>query len=81
MREKIQEFVCWYSKFQNVDPIKSFQAYSADYICTNGCKIDILSTRVSVLETLIKKEDVRRILEEETQGTLVKLELDWKQAS
>src|SRR5687768_5890113 len=56
LREKIVDFFSFYSEFNNKTPIKTFEAFSADFMCTNGCKIDVMNTKVSVvaLSTLLR---------------------------
>lgn len=65
LREKIVDFFSFYSEFQNKTPIKTFEAYSGDFICTNNCKIDVLNTKVSVVGVVYSVAKVKAILEEE----------------
>ncbi len=65
LREKIVDFFSFYSEFQNKTPIKNFEAYSADFMCTNSCKIDIMNTKVSVIGVIYPLPAVRKILQEE----------------
>jgi superoxide dismutase len=65
LREKIVDFFGFYSEFNNKSTIKTFEAYSADFICTNNCKIDLLNTKVSVLGVIYSIPSVRKMLEEE----------------
>lgn len=65
LREKIVDFFSFYSEFQNKAPIKNFEAYSADFMCTNACKIDIMTTKVSVVGVIYPLPVVRKILQEE----------------
>lgn len=65
LREKIVDFFSFYSEFQNKAPIKIFEAYSADFMCTNACKIDIMTTKVSVVGVIYPLPVVRKILQEE----------------
>lgn len=65
LREKIVDFFSFYSEFQNKAPIKNFEAYSADFLCTNNCKIDIMNTKVSVVGVIYPIAVVRKILQEE----------------
>jgi len=59
------DFFSFYSEFQNKAPIKIFEAYSADFMCTNACKIDIMTTKVSVVGVIYPLPVVRKILQEE----------------
>jgi len=65
LREKIVDFFSFYSEFQNKAPIKNFEAYSADFMCTNSCKIDIMTTKVSVVGVIYPLAVVRKILQDE----------------
>jgi hypothetical protein len=38
LKEKIIDWMSFYSELTNKTPIKNFEAYSADFICTNNCK-------------------------------------------
>lgn len=65
LREKIVDFLSFYSEFNNKAPIKNFEVYSADYLCTNGCKIDVINTKVSVVGLVYSSQVVKKILYEE----------------
>lgn len=65
LREKIVDFFSFYSEFNNKTPIKNFEAYSSDFMCTNGCKIDVMSTKVSVVGIVYPAPLVKNMLLEE----------------
>jgi hypothetical protein len=65
LREKIVDWMSFYSEFTNQTPIKTFEAFSADFICTNNCKIDILNTKVSVINIIYSVQEVKTLLKEE----------------
>lgn len=65
LREKIVDWMSFYSEFTNQTPIKTFEAFSADFICTNNCKIDILNTKVSVINLIYSVQEVKTMLKEE----------------
>lgn len=65
LREKVVDFFSFYSEFNNKAPIKTFEAYSADFMCTNGCKIDMMSTKVSVVGLVYPVNVVKNMLLEE----------------
>lgn len=65
LREKIVDFFSFYSEFNNKTPIKTFEAYSADFLCTNSCKLDMMSTKVSVVGVVYPAPVVKKLLEEE----------------
>lgn len=67
LREKIVDFFSFYAEFNNKNPIKNFEAYSADFLCTNSCKIDIMSTKVSVVGLIYPAPLVKKMLQEEGQ--------------
>lgn len=74
LREKIVDFFSFYSEFNNKTPIKNFEAYSADFICTNSCKLDMMSTKVSVIGTVYSVTRVREILREEGRKFGIEIE-------
>lgn len=74
LREKIVDFFSFYSEFANKTPIKNFEAYSAEFMCTNGCKIDMMSTKVSVVGILYPPAVVKAMLLEE--GKKFGIEID-----
>ena len=65
LREKIVDFFSFYSEFNNKTPIKTFEAYSADFICTNSCKIDVMHTKVSVVGIVYPTVEVKKMLQDE----------------
>ncbi len=65
LREKIVDFFSFYSEFANKDPIKTFEAYSSDFMCTTGCKIDVINTKVSTVNLIYTGQEVMQILQEE----------------
>jgi hypothetical protein len=74
LREKIVDFFSFYSEFANKTPIKVFEAYSADFMCTNSCKIDIMSTKVSVVGIMYSQQKVRAMLQEEGKKFGIEIE-------
>jgi hypothetical protein len=64
LREKIVDFFSFYSEFNNKTPIKTFEAYSSDFICTNSCKID-MHTKVSVVSVIFTVPLVKKMLTDE----------------
>lgn len=75
LREKVVDFMGWYSEFNNKTPIKAFEIYSGDFICSTGCKIDMITTKVSVVGVLYTPAQVRQILEEEATKFGIEVEL------
>jgi hypothetical protein len=65
LREKIVDFFSFYSEFANKTPIKNFEAYSSDFMCTNNCKFDLMSTKVSVVGIIYPIPLVKKMLMEE----------------
>ncbi|HXH74899.1 MAG TPA: hypothetical protein VNJ08_08035 [Bacteriovoracaceae bacterium] len=78
LRDKVVDFFQFYQDFANKTPIKTFEAYSSDFLCTTGCKIDVINTKVSVVGVIFKVNVVKDILNEEGKkfgiGIEVKLE-------
>jgi len=76
LREKIVDFFSFYSEFNNKSPIKTLEVYSADYECSNKCKIDVMNTKVSVIGVVFTRESVKKILDEE--GKKWNIDIAWK---
>lgn len=76
LREKVVDFFSFYSEFNNKSPIKNFEAYSGDFVCTNNCKIDVMNTKVSVVNLIYTYDEVRAILNEE--GKTFNIQIDVK---
>lgn len=74
LREKIVDFFSFYSEFANKTPIKVFEAYSADFVCTNNCKLDIMNTKVSVVGIMYPQQKVRAMLNEEGKKFGIEIE-------
>lgn len=75
LREKIVDFLSFYSEFNNKAPIKNFEAYSADFICTNSCKLDMMSTKVSVVGVVYPIPIVKKMLLEEAKKFGIEVEV------
>ena len=65
LREKIEDFMKFYANFANKEPIKRLEVYSADFICVNDCKLDMMSTKVSVIGLVYSPGEVLAMLNEE----------------
>ncbi len=74
LKEKIVDFFSFYSEFANRTPIKTFEAYSGDFVCMNNCKIDMIKTKVSVIGIIYPIATVKQFLKEE--GTKWAIEID-----
>lgn len=74
-REKVDEFMSWYSNFQNREPIEYLELLTVDVRCDNNCKFSPME-RFSAVDTVISREVVREVLEE--VGEKYKLELELK---
>jgi hypothetical protein len=75
LREKIIDFFSFYSEFNNKTPIKNFEAYSADFMCTNECKIDMMQTKVSIVGVLFPAALVKKLLQEEGKKFGIEIEV------
>ncbi len=78
LREKVVDFFSFYSDFNNKSPIKSFEAFSADYLCTNACKMDMINTKVSVVGVIYTVSEVKNILTEEGQKFGITIEVPFR---
>jgi hypothetical protein len=76
LREKIVDFFGFYSQFVNKAPIKNFEIYTSDFLCLNNCKMDRVSTKVSLIGMLYPLAVVRKILDEEAQKMGISIEVN-----
>ncbi|HLE10005.1 MAG: hypothetical protein A2504_00855 [Bdellovibrionales bacterium RIFOXYD12_FULL_39_22] len=74
LTDKLIDFFKWYSTFKNQDPIKFVQISSSDFVCEDKCAID-LRTKFSVIDILIPKSTVNKILHDLGQQYNMKIEL------
>lgn len=77
LREKIIDFFSFYSEFKNKTPIKTFECYSGDFLCTNNCKIDMLNTKVSVVGVIYSVAEVKALLQEEGKKFGIDIEVNF----
>lgn len=77
LREKVVDFFSFYSEFNNKAPIKTFEVYSADFVCTNGCKLDMMSTKVSVVGLVYPVQVVKNLLAEEGKKFGIEIEINF----
>lgn len=78
LREKVVDFFSFYSEFNNKSPIKNFEAFSSDFMCTNSCKIDMINTKVSVVGVVYTVQEVKTILAEEGKKFGIDIEVTFK---
>ncbi len=64
LRDKIADFLKFYSELNHKTPIKNFEAFSSDFTCLDGCSISI-STKVSIIDVLFTQQKIEKILNEE----------------
>ena len=76
LREKIVDFFSFYAEFNNKTPIKVFELYSADFMCTNSCKIDVMNTKVSVVGLVYPRPLVKAMLTEEGKKFGIEIEVN-----
>jgi hypothetical protein len=65
LREKITEFMVWYTDFKNKPPVKTVEVFSSDCQCSNSCKIDLVNTRISVIGVMYTFKEIEFIMQEE----------------
>ena len=78
LREKVVDFFSFYSEFNNKSPIKNFEAYSADFLCTNSCKMDMITTKVSVVGVIYTITEVKALLLEEGKKFKIEINVTFK---
>jgi hypothetical protein len=73
LRDKIEDFMSWYSQFQNKTPIKNVDVYSMDFICKTGCTLDV-GNRFSLIGIVFEPEDVIEIVKDVAQKYQIPVE-------
>ena len=75
--DKLVEFFNWYASFQNPEPITQVSFNSGDFVCENGCRLDI-NHKFPIADILIPKKIILNKLKElgETHRLQIKLEED-----
>ncbi len=63
LQNKVDDFLRWYSSFQNKEPIKSFTIFSQDFSCSGGCSLPV-NLNLSVIGILFQEDDIYEILAE-----------------
>ena len=66
LKTKMDEFLQWYSSFENISPISTFEVYSSDFCCDNNCKLET-DTNFSLIGPLISEGRFHMILQELTK--------------
>lgn len=77
LREKVVDFFSFYAEFVNKTPIKTFEAYCSDFQCSNGCKIDLVNTKVSVIGVLYPIAEVKKILQDESKKFNIEVQVNF----
>jgi len=71
---KLEEFFKWYGGFGNKEPITNVFICSSDFRCDSGCKIP-LSNKFSIVDQLLKRDQVMKKLNEMAEKYNLKIEL------
>lgn len=75
LEQKIVEFLSWYSEFNNKSPLKNFEAFSNDFVCSQGCQMGV-DSKISVIGPVFGANEVYSILQTECEKYKLKLEID-----
>jgi hypothetical protein len=75
--QKVEEFLAWYSTFNNKNPIAVFEAYSSDFVCDNKCQIDV-NTKISVIGPIFTTSFVVKTLKEQCTKYKIDCEINDK---
>ena len=63
LKQKIEEFFKWYTKFLNKESIQYLELASSSFSCVKGCRLDA-SFRLSVVDVFISKKEIIDIVRE-----------------
>ncbi len=77
LKDKIVDFFSFYSEFANRTPIKTFEAYSGDFVCMNNCKIDMIKTKVSVIGIIYPVATVKQFLKDEGAKWAIEIDVNY----
>lgn len=75
LREKVVDFFSFYATFANKTTIKNFEIYSADFICSTGCKMDMLTTKLSVVGFLYTAQTIKNVLKDEAKKYSIEVDV------
>jgi len=75
LREKVREYLSFYSEFKNKSEIKRIDIFSSDFVCLNSCKLSPQTTKFSVTGCVFSPEDVKKVLSEESAKLKLKVNL------
>lgn len=78
-RVVVADYFSWYATFQNKDIIKNVELTSCDFICSNGCKLNV-NHRLNVIDMVVPLEQVKEICESEGDRHDIPLKLNLKGA-
>ena len=62
LEQVVEDYFKWYATFQNKGIIREVQISSSDFVCSNGCKLNI-NHKISLLGVLFDKPSVKLIVE------------------
>ncbi len=74
LREKIADFMSWYSDFKNIEDIHQFELFTTDVGCTSHCTIP-MGTSFTVIGNLFTANEVQKILNEEAAKRNLKVKV------
>jgi len=78
LKDKVVDFFSFYSEFNNKSPIKNFEDFSADFLCINSCKMDMINTKVSVVGVIYTVGEVKELLQDEGDKFGILIEVSFK---
>lgn len=70
----IEDYFKWYSTLQNKDNITKISITSSDFICRQGCSINV-TNRLNMLEDFLNPQVVKNILNEVADKYQIKLDI------
>ncbi len=62
-KNKIAEFMKWYSQFKNRSPIASIQVFTNNYYCKNKCAFSA-NLKFSIVDILIPAKEIVQIIKD-----------------
>ena len=74
LKDKMEEFFKWYSKFNNIEPISLLQLVTNGVRCENGCSLGS-STKISIVDELVPSKEIEKILDDLGHRYSLKIQL------
>ena len=80
LKAVVEDYFSWYSEFQNQDVIKNVSFFSADFVCSNKCKLTN-EHRVNMVGPFLDVDTVLQIIQVAAKKYSLEIDLTHKSLS